>query len=144
MEQQKTHSIQEVSAKLLPLFNGSADVVFTFLFGSLASGHYSHLSDVDIAVYVKDPHNFSFNDKLTLQADCCRALKRNDVDLVVVNQMNNLILLENIIREGEVIYVQDQMILDEFVVTKLHQVIDFKCQRERAMGDERTNQPKDI
>ena len=144
MEKQIPHSIQDISEKLLPVFNISEDVVFAFLFGSVASGQSSHLSDVDIAVYVKDAQKFSFNDKLALQADCCRVLKRNDIDLVVVNQMNNLILLENILREGQVIYVQDQMLLDEFVVTKLHQVIDFKCQRERAMGDEGTNQPKDI
>lgn len=124
----------EITQSLEPVFSPAPQVLSAVLFGSLATGDYSEKSDIDIAVFVKDPGNFSFRDRLALHGACCRALHRNDVDLVVMNQLENLILLEHIIREGRVIYSIDHDELDIFRVKKLHQVIDFRFQRERAMN----------
>lgn len=132
--QQHNAECTEIARILNPVFSVVPEVVSAFLFGSLATGDGTSGSDIDIAVYVTDPKAFSFSDKLTLHGDCCRALRRNDVDLVVMNQMRNLLLLEHILREGRVIYSTDSAELDYFMVTKLHQAIDFRLHRRRAMG----------
>jgi len=124
----------QIAQTLESVFTSKPAVLAAVLFGSQATGDNTNRSDVDIAVYVKDPANFSFRERLALHADCCRALQRNDVDVVVMNQLNNLILLEHIIREGKEIYVLDRVPFDIFTVTKLHQVIDFRHQRKKAMG----------
>ena len=115
------------------MFSSSSQILSAVLFGSSAKGDHTGKSDVDIAVYVREPLKFSLPDRLAIHGDCCRALKRDDVNLVVMNQAENLILLEHIIREGIVIYSIDQDELDIFMVETLHKVIDFRNHRDRAM-----------
>ena len=134
MEKKLLPTCAKISQALEPVFAKAPQVLSAILFGSLATESYSERSDIDLAVFVKTPSNFSFRDRLELHGDCCRALRRNDVDLVVMNQLANLILLEHIIREGRVIYTIDQDQFDYFLVKKLHQAIDFRFQRDRAMN----------
>lgn len=134
MEKNRSTICAEITQAVEPVLSSAPQVLSAVLFGSLATGSCSGKSDIDLAVYVRDPDKFSFRDRLALQGDCCRALHRNDVDLVVMNQLDNLILLEHIIREGIVIYSIANDQLDIFMVQKIHQVIDFRHQRERAMN----------
>ncbi|MEK7732968.1 MAG: nucleotidyltransferase domain-containing protein, partial [Planctomycetota bacterium] len=102
-------SIERVKELLLPVFERyRAKVVFAYLFGSMAIGEVSPLSDVDIAVYLAKENRESFFDlKLALHADISRALKRNDVDLVVLNTIRNEMLTADVIRNGVVIFDRD-------------------------------------
>ena len=109
-------------------------IAFAYLFGSVATGEQTALSDVDIAVYVRKGSHFSFEDTLHFQGDCCRVLKRNDVDVLILNTTRNLFLLEDIIRNGQVIYNTAPDLLDDFELTTLHVSCDFKWQRRREMG----------
>ncbi len=59
-------------------------VVFAYLFGGLAAGRVSPLSDVDIAVYVNDDRGLA-DFKLALFDDITDALGTAEVDLVVLN-----------------------------------------------------------
>jgi len=102
------------------------DIAFAYLFGSYASGEQTPMSDIDIAIYLKSVSEFNFNKLLLFHGDCCRALKRNDVDVLVLNTAKNLILLQDIILKGIIIYNTDQTILDDFVLRTLHAVHDFK------------------
>lgn len=124
----------EITQALEPVFSVSSKVLAALIFGSSARGDNADISDIDLAVYVREPRKFSLRDRLALRGDCCRALIRNDVDLVVMNQLTNLILLDHIIREGTVIYSIDQDELDTFMVEALHKIIDFRHQRDRAMS----------
>lgn len=127
-------NVPEISELLKPMFSATPQVQSAVLFGSLVTGELTPQSDVDIAIYVQEPSTFSFRDRLALRGDCCRALKRNDIDLVVMNQMKNLILLETIIRTNIVIYTTNQNDLDIFFVDMLHRAIDFRFQRTQAIG----------
>ena len=88
----------EIAQALEPVFSASSKVLAALVFGSSARGENTGKSDIDIAVYVRDPERFTLRHRMALHGDCCRALNRNDVDLVVMNQLGNLILLEHIIR----------------------------------------------
>ena len=59
------------------------DVAFAYLFGSFAEGRSTHLSDIDIAVYLKDRE---FADKrMEILGDLIDILKTDKLDLVILN-----------------------------------------------------------
>lgn len=124
-----------IKKTLSALFERQGGVLFAYLFGSAAKGEVSPLSDVDIAVYLTSvgPESF-FDMKLSLHADICRALKMNEVDLVILNTAANKMLIEDIIRYGVVIYDRDMDTREDYEIMALHHAIDFKTQRLAVMG----------
>lgn len=128
-------TIEDIKETLSPVFERSGSVRFAYLFGSMANGGLTPLSDIDIAIYLAEGNTQVFFDlKLSLHADICRALKRNDVDLVVLNTTENLMLLDDIIRNSIVLYDKNAGLRDNYELKVLHQVIDFKTQRLAVMG----------
>lgn len=110
-------------------------VLFAYLFGSQAQENTSFKSDIDIAVYLKKEVTESpFAVKTRLYVNISKALKRNDIDLVILNTCQNMMLLDQVIRYGHVIYCADDDKRMEFEVLSLHRAIDFKHQRRMAMG----------
>ncbi len=121
--------------KLQPVLDKYHDkIVFAYLFGSSAEDLAGPLSDIDIAIYAHNPLAFAFNDKLQFHADCCRALKRDDVDVVVLNQLKNIILQHEIVEKGVVMYDLDPEKRIEYELKTLHNALDFKQQRDRIMS----------
>ncbi len=113
----------------------SDEVIFAYLFGSVAKDKVFPLSDVDVAVFLSEVYRESFFDiRLSIHADLCRTLRRNDVDLVVLNTLKNLILLDNIIREGIIIVDKDPEQRFSFELKTLHRAIDFRTQRRAILG----------
>jgi len=127
--------ITDIKKLLSSVFEKVGIVQFAYFFGSVAKGDNTNLSDIDIAVYLRDVDPMAvFDVKLSLHGDICRALNRNDVDLVVLNTVANNMLIEDIIRHGIVIYDIDSNARENYEVTSLHQAIDFKTQRLAIMG----------
>ena len=128
--------IDDIERALLPVFERHrGKVLFAYLFGSVARGEAAPLSDVDIAVYLEGGKGEAFfDDRISIHGDICRALKSNDVDLLVMNRATNLILLEDIIRNGFVLFDRDPDLREEFELKVLHRAIDFREQRLAVMG----------
>jgi len=127
--------ITDIKKLLSSVFEKVGIVQFAYFFGSVAKGDNTNLSDMDIAVYLRDVDPMAvFDVKLSLHGDICRALNRNDVDLVVLNTVANNMLIEDIIRHGIVICDMDSNARENYEVTSLHQAIDFKTQRLAIMG----------
>jgi predicted nucleotidyltransferase len=74
-------------------------VKFAYLFGSQASGQAGPLSDMDIAVYL-DRRVKPWTYRLILMEKLAKLLKRDDLDLVVLNQAPPL-LGQQIIKYGK-------------------------------------------
>jgi predicted nucleotidyltransferase len=131
-----TDAIESIKRALLPLFEKyRGKVAFAYLFGSVAAGEAAPLSDVDIAVFIEAGNRETFfDDRLSLYADICRALKSNDVDLLVLNSATNLVILEEVVRHGVVLYDRDSDRREAFELRVLHQAIDFRHQRVAVMG----------
>lgn len=128
-------TIEDIKKTLSPVFERSGSIRFAYLFGSVAKEEVAPLSDIDVAVYLSDVDPAAvFDVKLSLHGDICRALNRNDVDLVVLNTVANNMLIEEIIRHGVVIYDRDIDAREDYEVASLHQAIDFKTQRLAVMG----------
>jgi predicted nucleotidyltransferase len=81
-------------------------VLFAYIFGSFAQGTAGPLSDLDVAVYVDEtliPEDLPFGYKSELLAEIMSCLKRNDVDLVILNQAPTLLRFQ-VLRSGKLIY----------------------------------------
>ena len=113
----------------------SRNVLFAYLFGSHARGVEVESGDIDMAVFLNDPAvDFVFDVKIDLYLDLTRALKRNDIDLVMMNRCKNLMLLYGIISDGYVIFDGDPATRVDYEQRLLHQAIDFIGQRKMALG----------
>jgi uncharacterized protein len=113
----------------------SQNVLFAYLFGSHARGVEVESGDIDIAVFLNEPAvDFVFDVKIDLYLDLTRALKRNDIDLVMMNRCKNLMLLYGIISDGYVIFDGDPATRIDYEQRLLHQAIDFIGQRKMALG----------
>jgi len=129
-------NVEEIKEQLIPVFEKYRDrIVFAYLFGSTARSDLYPSGDVDIAVSVQGADaNESFDLKLSLHADFCRALKRRNVDVVILNRTKNIMLLDQIVREGIVLFDTDEDARQDFEVDVLHRAMDFKEHRLSVMG----------
>ena len=129
-------SAQNIKKLLIPVFEKyKSHLVFAYLFGSAAKDGQTPLSDIDIAVFLTDGRKESFFDtKLSIHADFCRILERNDIDVVVLNTATNIMLLEQIANNGIVLFDTDRDLRKEFEQKVLHRSIDFKEQRMALMN----------
>jgi len=106
-----------------------------YLFGSAASDEATAGSDIDIALLLK-PHAVSQQARLRfrLYAEFSRVLRRNDIDLVILNVSKNLILQDEIMRKGLLVYEADTDTREAYECRVLHMGIDFREQRRAVMG----------
>ena len=122
------HQIKQV------LQEQGSGVLFAYLFGSRARRDANHpAGDVDIAIFV-DGDADAQDIRLELYGALSRCLKRNDIDILILNQTRNLMLLSEIIREGIVLLDRDPELREAYEVEALHRAIDFKEQRAALMG----------
>lgn len=102
-------------------------VVFAYLFGSQVSGNIGKLSDIDIAVYFDESLSKStmFNNKLKIMSKLSLILKRNDIDVVILNDAYPL-LEHRIIKQGKVIFSSNEKKRIEYEVKAVLRYLDFK------------------
>lgn len=125
-----------IKVALAPIFEKmSGMIVVAYLFGSSANGDAGPASDIDLAVLLHGVAGNTGSDvRLDLYADCCRALKRNDVDIVVLNRTSNLFLLSDIVRTGVILFETDVGLREEFEVRVMHDFIEFRDHRKKILG----------
>ena len=126
----------QLKTKLAPDFSRyREEIVAAYLFGSISRGETTPSSDIDIALLLRNNDKINGASlKFRLYADICRTLERNDVDLVLLDLSGNLILNDEIVRQGIVLYSTDDEAREEFELKVLHRSTDFKFQRKYIMG----------
>ncbi|RMF23047.1 MAG: nucleotidyltransferase domain-containing protein [Deltaproteobacteria bacterium] len=85
------------------------EILDAYVFGSVARGDSTDHSDIDVAVYVEDRELRSregFGYQAELTTDLMKALARNDVDVVVLNNAPPL-LYHRVLRDGVRIVARD-------------------------------------
>ena len=102
-------------------------VIFSYLFGSQVNGKKGKLSDIDIAVYLDDnlPEKQRFNKKLSISAGLSGLLKREDIDIVVLNDAFPL-LEHRILKYGKIIFSIDEKKRIGYEVRATMRYLDFK------------------
>ncbi len=106
-----------------------------YLFGSRALNQASPLSDIDLAVLIDPREAAHFLElRFALYADFSRALGNDRIDLTVLNTLDNLFILDEVIRRGILVYDRQPGYRLDFEQRVLHRAIDFKQQRFQVMG----------
>lgn len=84
------HSIvatEEIATRLASALDARSDVLVAYLFGSHGRGAAHERSDVDVAVWLREPYDrSSFGPLVDLNGVVTTALKRDDVDVVILNE----------------------------------------------------------
>ena len=109
-------------------------VLFAYLFGSLAKGTPLPLSDVDIAVFLKDGENLA-ESKLELLGKLTDILRTDEIDLVVLNKAD-LPLVMNILKNKKVIVDKEPFTRHRFESLAMRKYFDFSV-KESALLRER-------
>jgi hypothetical protein len=119
--------ITEITEKLNKYFDEHEEILFAVLFGSIAKGTVNKMSDVDIAVMVdpKFDKTFPYGHQAELIADFMQILKRNDVDVVILNNAK-ILLKHQVLRYGKFIYIRDIQARIQFQIDTINQYDDFK------------------
>jgi predicted nucleotidyltransferase len=133
MDDIRTNKLDKLKDILSQVLSRSQDVLFAYLFGSHITGIITESSDMDIAVYLDKKHA-DIEDYLSLHSALTRALKTDKIDLVILNNANNLILLDSIVRHGILVIDREKDRREEFELHVLHSAIDFKEQRKAIIG----------
>ena len=117
--------------ELTEYFITKDSVILAYLFGSTARGDAGRLSDVDIGVILDE--NLSKKDRfdleLKLMCEIAILIKKNKIDLIVLNEAP-LLLAYNIIKSG-IILKSDETERVKFETKILSMYMDEKCYIKR-------------
>jgi len=97
--------IEEKIRKLRELFARNLKVTVAYFFGSQARGEITPLSDIDIAVLVKEP--LSLDEKADLIGEIISSLETDNIDFVMLNDVSSVSLKFEVIN-GRVLYSADE------------------------------------
>ena len=79
-----SNDILQLMPKAVTYLHSCYDVLFAYLFGSLAKGSFMPLSDVDIAVYLSEKKDYS-EKRVEILGALNDILETDEVDLVILN-----------------------------------------------------------
>jgi predicted nucleotidyltransferase len=102
------------------------DVRLAYLFGSQVQGQAHALSDVDVAVLLVEGLSplAQGQARLRLTTDLIGLLRRDDVDVAVLNRASPL-FRHRVLRNGQLLYAADESQRTRFVTDTLQQYLDY-------------------
>ena len=98
-------SEEQIRSKLFQIFSERKEILFAYLFGSVAKGSAGRLSDIDVAVYLDSsqiPQVQGYGYKSELLVDLQNVLK-DKVDLVILNEASTVLKFQ-VLKNGTLIY----------------------------------------
>ena len=114
---------EQLISDLKEFFSKREDVVFAYLFGSIAYDNYTSKSDIDVAVFLKTNKDL-FDERINLIVELEKRFKR-DVDVIVLNNSKSSFLKYFIIKEGVVIADKNKDIRTELEFKILENYFDY-------------------
>ena len=125
-------NIQQGINSLIGFFMNDSNVIFAYLFGGLLKDRQSPLSDVDIAVYIKNIKN---PDYLDLFDKTTNVLGTDEVDLVVLNT-SPISLTGRILQNRKILIDKDPFLRHRYESITLRKYFDFAI-KERDILERR-------
>jgi predicted nucleotidyltransferase len=107
------------------------EVIFSYLFGSLARGRPLPLSDVDIAVYLADSLSV-IDDKLDILGNLMEILQTDEIDLVVLNTAS-ISLVMNVLKCKKIIVDKDPFARHVFESLSMRKYFDFSIKESAQL-----------
>jgi len=131
--QQVTHfTVEAVRATLADVLAAESTVVAAYLFGSVARGEAGPLSDVDVALLVRDERQAA-EVCGRIMDELCRRLRTDRVDVVSLAD-TSIPLRYRVVRDGVLVLSRDAAVVERFVTETVLQYLDFKPLRDRAFA----------
>ena len=125
----KKTTLDNIKTMLADYFQRQEEIEIAYIFGSIARGTESALSDIDIAILIDDQQinedKFRYGYKAEILADLMKILKTNNVDLAILNEANTL-LRHRVLYHGKLIYSKNEKKRIEFQTNTIDKYIDFK------------------
>ncbi len=120
-----TESKSQIIAKLKELL--ADKVEFALIFGSILKEHFNEESDIDVAVYLKQPP-VNWRERLELQVELSTHFSQ-ELDLVILNS-SDIIITMQVLANGELLINNDPHKFIRFKAQKLSEYPDFKMSRK--------------
>ncbi len=119
-----------LSAQLEPVFRAHC-VQLAYLFGSQATGQAGPLSDFDFGVLFSSALSPAerFRQSLELSADLIGVLHSQRLDVVILNEAPPTVRF-NVIKHGQVIYSEDELVRVRFEAKTLSEYFDTQPLRQ--------------
>ncbi|MCS7202652.1 MAG: nucleotidyltransferase domain-containing protein [Dictyoglomus sp.] len=124
-------NLTELISKLKENFEEDENIIFAYLFGGLAKNRISPISDIDIAVYLRNVANI-VNEKIRILNKICDSLKYDDVDLIILN-MAPISLKGRILQNRIVIIDKDPSLRYSFESLTLRMFFDFSIKEKQIL-----------
>ncbi|BCB95589.1 nucleotidyltransferase [Dissulfurispira thermophila] len=124
--------IKERIERLRDFLFGHPEIIFAYFFGGLAKEGHSPLSDVDIAIYVKNPRRFDY---LRFYSEITDFLGTEEVDLVVLNSAP-ITLSGRILQSKKILIDKEPFLRHKFESLVIRKFLDFQY-REKQIFKER-------
>jgi predicted nucleotidyltransferase len=125
-----TQDLASIERVVIPFLESRRDVLAAYIFGSIVTGRARHDSDVDIAVLVSDKvmRRDSFQYRLGMMTELMRILKRDDVDLILLNKAPSL-LAHRVLKKGKLIFERSASARVAFQVRTVNRYLDSQPMR---------------
>ncbi|MGB4270443.1 MAG: nucleotidyltransferase domain-containing protein [Spirochaetota bacterium] len=108
------------------LFNDDTNVIFAYLFGGLAKGTVTPLSDIDIALYCR---HYDAEYVMNVFVKLCDVCKTSEIDLVILNTAP-VALAGRIVSQKIVIVDKEPFIRHSFESLTLRKYFDFSIKEK--------------
>ena len=128
--QQLPDNIELLIPQVTAYLKSNPHIIFAYLFGSFAKEKQRPLSDIDIAVYLKQGTNVA-ECKLAILERMIDILQTDEIDLVVLNSAN-LPLVINVLKSKKIIVDKEPFARHIFESLEMRKYFDFSI-REIAM-----------
>ncbi|HOK29977.1 MAG TPA: nucleotidyltransferase domain-containing protein [bacterium] len=129
-------NIEELIPNAQDILERHPNIIFAYLFGGLAKGRISPVSDIDIAVYLANVDDI-LEVKLEILSLLSDTLNTDEIDLVILNTAP-LPLRARIIQNKKVLVDKDPALRYSFESLVLREYFDFSI-KERAIFSRRYN-----
>jgi len=129
-------NIEELIPNAQDILERHPNIIFAYLFGGLAKGRISPVSDIDIAVYLANVDDI-LEIKLEILSLLSDTLNTDEIDLVILNTAP-LPLRARIIQNKKVLVDKDPALRYSFESLVLREYFDFSI-KERAIFSRRYN-----
>ena len=130
--------ISSIQTVLVPYFAAQEQIAVAYLFGSVARGQASPLSDIDIAILLQSPQDAAarFSLRLRVTKDIKALVRDRDIDVIVLDDVP-LAVSYRVIRDGVVLIGRRLADMASFRNVLVHMYVDVDPDRlfEYLHGD---------
>jgi predicted nucleotidyltransferase len=116
-------NIEDFVPKAVAYLQSMPDILFAYLFGSFGRGKRLPLSDVDIAVYLKDSSDIQ-EKKMEILGALVDILQTDEIDLVILNSAS-LPLQMRILENKKVIVDREPFLRHHYESLTMREYFDF-------------------